>query len=262
MTRGDPSGSKVVIVTGGTYGIGRGVTLKLASLGYNVVAFGLESRQIGSVAEMGIGGTQAELDRRGLHADLLEGDVSKSADVDRIVERTLKMYGRIDGLVNNAAIHPSGTILDTSDELWDRVIRVNLTGMFLCTRAVLAHMIAQGGGSIVNVASKASYGQPRLLAYSASKGGVLGMSFALAYDHQVDHIRVNVIVPGGVVTGMTEGSPHLAQAAEISVSGRNTLPDDVAGGVAYLLSDDAAQVTGAVLNVGGYAGQGGPSRPR
>jgi NAD(P)-dependent dehydrogenase (short-subunit alcohol dehydrogenase family) len=112
----------------------------------------------------------------------------------------------------------------------------------------------------VNVASKASYGQPNLLAYSASKGGVLGLSFALAYDHQLEHIRVNVVVPSGVVTGMTEGSPHLTQAARNAVAGRNTLPQDVAAGVAYLLSDEAATVTGAVLNIGGYLGQGGPVR--
>jgi NAD(P)-dependent dehydrogenase (short-subunit alcohol dehydrogenase family) len=253
---------KVAIVTGGTYGIGRGITLKLASKGYRVVAFGLESRQIGSVAEHGIQGTRGELDQQGLTADLLEADVSSVDDVQRVVAHTLNQYGRIDGLVNNAAIHPNGTILETTDDLWEQVLRVNLTGMFVCTRAVLPHMIAQGGGSIVNFASKASYGQPNLLAYSASKGGVLGFSFALAYDHQLDHVRVNVVVPGGVVTGMTEGSPHLAQAAQMSVSGRNTMPDDIANGVAYLLSDEAAMVTGAVLNIGGVLGQGGPVRPR
>src|SRR5438046_1784009 len=117
----------VVIVTGGTYGIGRGITLKLAGQGYRVVAFGLEARQIGSMAERGIAGTRAELEKRDLSAELLEADVSKRADVERVVDLTMQKFGRVDGLVNNAAIHPSGTILDTSDELWEQVMAVNLT---------------------------------------------------------------------------------------------------------------------------------------
>lgn len=253
---------RVAIVTGGTYGIGRAVTLTLASRGYRVVAFGLDARQVGSVAENGRQGTREELDRRGLDADLLEADVSKSEDVQRVVDFTVGQHGRVDALVNNAAIHPSGTILETTEEMWDRVLGVNLKGMFLCTRAVLPHMIKQGGGVVVNIASKASWGQPNLLAYSASKGGVLGFSFALGYDHVHDHIRVNTVVPSGVVTGMTEGAPHLAEAARNSVAGRNTMPQDLANAVAFLLSDEAELISGAVLNVGGFAGQGGPIRAR
>jgi NAD(P)-dependent dehydrogenase (short-subunit alcohol dehydrogenase family) len=253
---------KVVIVTGGTYGIGRGITIELAERGYHVVAFGLEGRQMGSVAENGIQGTRAELDSLGLTADLLEADVSNRQDVEQVVDLTAGKFGRIDGLVNNAAIHPAGTILDTSEEMWDRVLAVNLKGPFLCTKAVLPFMLKQGGGAIVNLASKASWGQPNLLAYSASKGGILALSFALGYDHLLDHIRVNTVVPSGVVTGMTEGSPHLLAAAQNSVAGRNVLPGDIASAVGFLLSEEADQITGAVLNVGGFAGQGGPARAR
>ncbi len=160
-------GRKVTIVTGGTYGIGRGITLALAQRGHQVVSFGLESRQMGSLAEHGIAGTQAELDKAGLAADLLEADVSSPEDTQRVAEFAMSRYGRIDGLVNNAAIHPRGTILETSLEVWNRVLAVNLTGMFLMTKAVMPHMLAAGGGAIVNVASKASWGQPTLLAYSA-----------------------------------------------------------------------------------------------
>jgi NAD(P)-dependent dehydrogenase (short-subunit alcohol dehydrogenase family) len=251
---------KVVIVTGGTYGIGRGITLTLAEKGYRVVAFGMDARQIGSAAENGRAGTKTELEERGLHADLLEADVSANADVERVVSHAIETYGRVDGLVNNAAIHPSGTILDTSEDIWDRVIDVNLKGMFLCTRAVLPHMIHQGGGAIVNIASKASWGQPNLLAYSASKGGVLGLTFALGYDHLHDHIRVNAVVPSGIATGMNEGQPRVAANARNSVQGRPGQPTDIAKAVAFLLSDEAEMITGAVLNVNSFAGQGGPIR--
>ncbi len=254
---------KVAIVTGGTYGIGRGITLRLAGEGHRVVAFGLDARQIGSGAQNGRDGTKSELKRLGLNADLLEADVSNEDDVGRVVEFALGKHGRVDALVNNAAIHPSGTILETTREIWDQVIAVNLTGPFLCTKAVLPHMIEQGGGAIVNIASRASWGQPNLLAYSASKGGVLGFSFALGYDHVHDHIRVNAVVPAGVVTGMNEGqAARMEQAARDGVAGRNVLPADIAGMVAFLLSDAAETITGGVFNVGGFAWQGGPVRRR
>jgi NAD(P)-dependent dehydrogenase (short-subunit alcohol dehydrogenase family) len=251
---------RVVIVTGGTYGIGRGITLTLAGRGWAVVACGMDGRQMGSMAENGSTGTQAELARQGLTADIVEADVSNGADVDRLVEFTLQRHGRIDALVNNASIHPSGTILETSEEVWDRVLAVNLKGMFLCTKAVLPHLIERGGGAIVNIASRASWGQPNLLAYSASKGGVLGFSYALGYDHLHDGIRVNTVVPSGVATGMNEGSPRRERLARDSVAGRITQPEDVANAVAFLLSDEAETLSGAVLNVNSFAGQGGPIR--
>lgn len=264
---GDAERDKVAIVTGGTYGLGRGITLELAGRGWKVVAFGLDSRQPGSVAENGTTGTLRELDARGLHADLLEADVSKPADVGRVVQHAIDTHGRIDGLVNNAAIHPSGTILDTTEDTWDRVLEVNLKGIYLMTKAVLPTMIDRGGGAIVNIASKASWGQPRLLAYSASKGGVLGITFALAYDHLYDHIRVNAIVPTGMLSGMNESSIVEGRVrTHDNVGGRWVMPGDVAKSVAFLLSEEAALISGAVLNVGSFAGQGGTTgggqRPR
>ena len=144
---------KVAIVTGGTYGIGRAVTVCLAGQGYAVVAFGLDAPQIGSLAENGTKGTRAELEQQGLTADLLQADVSRAAEVQQVVDFTLGKYGRVDALINNAAIHPSGTLLETSEEVWDKVIDVNLKGMFLCTKAALPQMIRQGGGVIINVGS-------------------------------------------------------------------------------------------------------------
>ena len=257
-----PSGN-VVIVTGGTYGVGRGITVNLARRGYQVVAFGLDTRQIGSTAENGSEGTQAALVAEGLTADILEADVSSAKDVQRVVDFTLEKYGRIDGLVNNAAIHPSGTLLTTDEDVWDKVLDVNLKGMFLCAKAVLPAMIAQGGGSIVNIGSGSGWGRSNLLAYSASKGGVFALSAAMAYDHIHDHIRVNTVVPGGgLVTGMTEFLPNAGSGGANTVTGRSTTPEDMANAVAFFLSDDAIQISGAVLPVGCFDGQGGPVRPR
>lgn len=255
---------KVVIVTGGNYGIGRGITVTLAERGYAVVAFGLDERQTGSQAQNGTEGTRQELEARGLNADLLVANLRNDADVRDVVRFTLEKYGRIDGLVNNAAIRPTGNILETSEEDWDAVIDVNLKGIFRCTRAVLPRMIQQGGGAIVNVGSASGWGRPDLFAYCASKGGVFGLSMALAYDHLHDHVRVNVVVPGGgTVTGMTEGLPTLLErAGSKTVAGRNTTVRDVANGVAFLLSDEAENISGTILTVGGFLNQGGPIRAR
>jgi NAD(P)-dependent dehydrogenase (short-subunit alcohol dehydrogenase family) len=255
---------KVAIVTGGTYGIGRAITCELARRGHRVVAVGLDARQIGSEAADGSAGTLAALDRDGLSAEIVEGDVAVAADVHRVVELALARHGRIDILVNNAAIHPRGTIVETPEEVWDRVLDVNLKGMFLCCKAAIPAMARQGGGAIVNVGSGSGWGKPDLLAYSASKGGVFGFSAALAHDHLKDHIRVNVVVPGGTSTGMTavaettfDQGPMLRpreaaveRMARGTVSGRANLPDDIAKAVAFLVSDDAAQISGAILTVG------------
>ena len=254
---------KVTIVTGGTYGIGRAITKVLSERGHQVIAFGLDSKQIGSQAADGTTGTQEALDLRGLEADLLEADVSNPEDVKRVVEFALSKYGRIDGLVNNAAIHPSGKLLETDVDIWDKVIDVNLKGVYLMTKAVLPHMISGGGGSIVNVGSGSQWGRSDLLAYCASKGGVYAFSMALAYDYIHDHIRVNMVIPGGApVTGMTEDIPYITEAGKNTVSGRNTSPEEVAYAISYFLSDDSVQVSGSIIDVGCFDHQGGPVKPK
>jgi NAD(P)-dependent dehydrogenase (short-subunit alcohol dehydrogenase family) len=256
------------IVTGGTFGIGRAITLKLAARGHQVVAFGLESRQLGSIAENAIAGLRAELAAAGLRADLLEADVSLSGDVARVVDFTLEKYGRIDALINNAAIGPLGTVLDTSEEDWDRIHGVNLKGPYLCARAVLPQMKAQGGGRIVNIGSGAGWGKPNMAVYAASKAGLHGLSAALAYDHFRDHIRVNTVIPGGgsVLSGMSLDRvggdlSRFGAGAPGSAAGRPTTGEDVANTVAFLLSDEAGAISGTVIDVGCFALQGGPIPP-
>ena len=256
---------KSVIVTGGTYGIGRGISLGLSRRRYGVVAFGVSVRQPGSLAENATESLKSEARKLGLQLDVLEADVSKVADVQRVIEFSLHRYGVINGLVNNAAIGPLGNILETPEELWDRIIDVNLKGMYLACKAVLPNMIQHGGGSIVNIGSGAGWGKPNMLAYAASKGGVFALSASLAYDHFRDHVRVNTVVPGGggIVTGMSLGRvggdlEKLSRGGSGTVAGRSAEPSDVEAAVAFLLSDEAAAISGTVIDVGCFSHQGGP----
>jgi NAD(P)-dependent dehydrogenase (short-subunit alcohol dehydrogenase family) len=257
--------NKVVIVTGGTFGIGRAITIGLARRGHAVVAFGLEAPQVSSTAAAAIPSLKTELREAGLDAELMEADVSMAADVERVVDRALSLHARIDGLVNNAAIGPLGTVLDTNEELFHAVLAVNLKGPYLCCRAVLPHMIKAGGGSIVNIGSGAGWGKANMAAYSASKGGLFALSAAMAYDFLHDRIRVNTVVPGGggIVTGMSVGRvggdmSRFAQGAAGTAAGRAATGDDIANAVAFLLSPEAEAISGTVIDVGCFANQGGP----
>jgi NAD(P)-dependent dehydrogenase (short-subunit alcohol dehydrogenase family) len=255
----------VVIVTGGTFGIGSGISLTLAARGHDVVAFGLDARQPSSIAENGTRLLREEAAAKNLQLVAMEADVAVAADVDRVVAATLERFGRIDALVNNAAIGPLGTILDTSEELWDRVVDVNLKGTFLCCKAVLPHMIAAGGGSIVNIGSGAGWGKPNMFAYSASKGAIHAFSQALAYDFFQSRIRVNTVIPGGggISTGMSagrrEGAPTGPMPHSIgTAAGRYAVREDIANAVAFLLSPEAEVISGTFIDVGCFALQGGP----
>jgi NAD(P)-dependent dehydrogenase (short-subunit alcohol dehydrogenase family) len=219
-----------VIVSGGTYGIGRAITLTLAAAGWPVVAFGLESLQPGSRAEHGIRDTGAALDEAGLRAELLEADVSSSADVERVVRHALDVHGGIGALVNNAAIRPTGSVLETDEATFERALAVNLKGPFLASRAVLPHLRAGGGGVIVNIGSSAASGRAGLAAYAASKAGLHALTHSLALDHAADAVRVHLVIPRpGTSSGMLEAMQTSPRAA----------PDEVALAVASLLAPDA-----------------------
>jgi NAD(P)-dependent dehydrogenase (short-subunit alcohol dehydrogenase family) len=261
--------AKVVVISGGTFGIGRAITLNLARRGHSVVAFGLEAAQVSSTAQNAIPGLRDEIVREGLSAELMEADISRSGDVAKVVDRALARFGRIDAVVNNAAIGPLGTVLDTDEALFDRIIAVNLKGPYLTSRAVLPHMIAQGGGSIINIGSGAGWGKPNMAVYSASKGGVVALSAAMAYDFFHQRIRVNTVIPGGggIVSGMSLGrvggdAARFGKSAPGTAAGRVATGDDVANVVAFLLSPEAETLSGTVIDVGCFAQQGGPIPPR
>ena len=259
----------VVIVTGGTFGLGQSITVELARRGHQVVAFGLAQPQVSSTAQ-GLDSLAAELERAGCKADVLEADVSNAADVKRVVEHAVSRYGTVNGLVNNAAIGPLGTVLTTEESLFERILDVNLKGTYLMSREVIPHMARARGGSIVNIGSGAGYGKPNMAAYASSKGAIVALSMAMAYDHFHDHVRVNVAIPGGggIVSGMSVGrfggdvDAFLRKPAPGTAAGRPVTGRDLSNAVAFLLSDDAATISGSVIDVGCFAHQGGPIPPK
>lgn len=254
-----------VIISGATFGLGQAMALELARRGHQVVAFGLAKAQVSSTAQ-GLDGLKEALAKAGCQADVLEADVSSAVDVHRVVDFAVARYGAIHGLVNNAAIGPLGTVLDTDEELFERIMAVNLKGTYLTSRAVLPHMISTGGGSIVNIGSGAAWGKPNMAAYSASKGAITALTMAMAYDHFHDHVRVNMAIPGGggIVSGMSVGrfggdtETFLSRPAAGSVAGRPIDGKDFANTIAFLLSDEAATISGTVIDVGCFSHQGGP----
>ena len=259
-----------VIVTGATFGIGKDVALLLAERGWPVVAFGLQAAQISSVATADVGALQRDAQAQGLPLTFVEGDVTSEADVAGIVALAASKHEAIFGLINNAAIGPLGTVMDTAPDVWDHIHAVNLKGPYLAARAVIPHMLRSGGGRIVNVGSGAGWGKPNMAAYAASKGGLVALSAALALDHFADRIAVNTIIPGGggIHSGMSLGRvdgdlARLRANAIGSVAGRHTTGADLAKAVAFLLSEDAAAISGTIIDVGCFAHQGSsqPSAP-
>jgi NAD(P)-dependent dehydrogenase (short-subunit alcohol dehydrogenase family) len=259
----------VIIVTGGTFGLGQGITVELARRGHQVVAFGLAQAQVSSTAE-GLDSVRQELEKAGCQADILEADVSRAADVQRVVDHAIGRYGAIHGLVNNAAIGPLGTVLTTSEEQFEKIFDVNVKGTYLASRTALPHIIRAGGGSIVNIGSGAGYGKPNMAAYASSKGAILALTMAMAYDHFHDRVRVNLAIPGGggIVSGMSVGrmggdvEAFVRKPASGSAAGRAVTGRDLANAVAFLLSDEAEAISGTVIDVGCFAHQGGPVPPK
>ena len=211
------------------------------------------------MADAGVAGgreTVRQIQAEGGSAAFMEIDVAQSAHVNRTVEAILSQYGQIDILFNGAAILFYGTAVETQEDAWNRMLAINLTGTYLCCRAVLPHMIARGRGSIVNVASTtgAHDACARAVAYVTSKGGVHMFSRALAIDHARQGIRVNVICPGPTDTPMLRNAltpEQLDAFAKTYPMGRLGQPEEIAAAALFLASDDASFVTGSVLYVDG-----------
>lgn len=260
----------VTIVTGGTFGLGLDISIELAKRGHQVIAIGLKEIQVSSTAK-GFEAIESAVKANQLtnQIDVIEADVSSELDIKRVVDFAQTKYGRINNLVNNAAIGPLGTVLDTSPDLFEKILQVNVKGIYLTSRMVIPIMASLGGGSIVNVGSGAGYGKPNMAAYASSKGAVLALSTAMAYDHFKDHIRVNVVIPGGggIVSGMSVGrfggdvSAFQDPKRKIvgSVAGRPINGVDFANSIDFLLSEQSKTITGTVIDVGCFANQGGPA---
>ena len=252
---------RVALVTGGGRGIGRAIALAFAREGAHVAVTARTAAELDAVA--------AEIRALGRKALAVSCDVGERAQVDQAVRRVAEGLGPVEILVNNAGIAVSAKLLDTDDALWERHLRVNLTGAFLMTRAVLPAMLAARWGRVVNVASIAGrQGYPYVAAYTASKHGLLGLTRALAQEVVTAGVTVNAICPGYVATELTWASARNIQErtgrtydeavrslAAYSPQKRLIEPEEVAAVAVLLASDEARGVTAQAWNVDGGAVQ-------
>lgn len=243
--------TKVALVTGGGTGIGAGVARRLATAGYAVTVTGRRQEPIEEVADE-IGGLAVVADT---------GDADDGA---RAVAETIERFGGLDALVCNAGIGGEGSLRDLETETWDDVLRVNLTGPFLMARAAIAHLVERRG-AIVTVSSAAGLrASPNSLAYCASKAGLAMLTQCIAVDHGPEGVRANCVCPGWVRTPMADeemaslgarlgtdpGSAYDACTVDVPLR-RAASPEEIAATVAWLLSEEASYVNGAVLPVDG-----------
>lgn len=241
---------KVALVTGAGSGIGRAAALAFAREGAKVVVADL-------VADGGKE-TVRLIEQAGGTALFVEGDVSAAASAEAIVRTAIEQYGRLDCAYNNAGIEGTqAPTAECAEDNWDRVLSINLKGVWLCMKHELAHMAAHGGGAIVNTASVAGLvGFPGIPAYCASKGGVVMLTKTAALEYATQGIRVNAVCPGVIRTPMIDrflGGSAEAEAEFVSLEpvGRMGTPEEVAEAVVWLCSDAASFVTGHALPVDG-----------
>lgn len=239
-------GGQVAIVTGASRGIGRAIALALAAEGARVV---INYAQSATAAQA----LTAEISANGGEAIALQADVAQADQVEDLVKQTLDRFGRIDILVNNAGITRDTLLLRMKLEDWQAVIDLNLTGVFLCTRAVSKVMLKQRSGRVINIASVAGQmGNPGQANYSAAKAGVIGFTKTVAKELASRGVTVNAVAPGFIATDMTDQLPNSEEILKFIPLGRFGQAQEVAGMVRFLAADPAAAyITGQVFNVDG-----------
>lgn len=236
---------KVAIVTGAGRGLGKGIALKLGREGAKVVVSDVIEANAQAVAD--------EIKKAGGKSIAVQGDISKKPEVEQLFAKAVAEFGPIDVLVNNAGINRDAALYKMTDDEWDKVIAVNLTGTFYCLRLAAQQMRERGYGRIVNVASMSWLGNFGQANYAASKAGVVALTKTAARELAKKGITVNAICPGFVDTEMTRGVPDKVweiMAGKIW-SGKVGSPEDVGNVVAFLASDEASYVNGEAINVSG-----------
>ena len=240
-----PLNEQVAVVTGGSRGIGRAIALALGTMGLKVVVnYARSSDAAEEVVKIITEGSG--------EAIAVQGDVSQAEAVDTLIKTTLDKFGRIDVLVNNAGITRDTLLMRMKPEDWQAVIDLNLTGVFLCTKAVTKPMLKQKRGRIINISSVVGQmGNPGQANYSAAKAGVIGLTKAVAKEVASRGVTVNAVAPGFIATDMTE-KVKAEDIIQFIPLGRLGTADEVAGMVRFLATDPAgAYITGQVFNVDG-----------
>ncbi len=238
---------KVAIVTGSARGLGAAMVRRLAQEGARVVVTDILREQAEATA--------AALRADGLQAHCVIADITKAADVQRLVDETVATFGGVHVLVNNAGMPRDKYLVKMTEEDWELVMNVMLKGAFLVTRAVMPHLIAQGWGRVINISSRAHLGNPTQANYSAAKAGLIGMAKALAQEEGRYGITVNCVAPGFMETEMVQALPTYETIKERAINAqpikRVGRPEDIADAVAFLASERASFISGEVLHVTG-----------
>jgi NAD(P)-dependent dehydrogenase (short-subunit alcohol dehydrogenase family) len=238
---------KVALITGGGSGIGRASALAMAAEGAAIVVV---NRTFSKAA-----GVMEEISAAGGNAMALEADVSKSADVQNMIARTVEQFGKIDVLFNNAGISPSGTVTEITEEEWDECLNIDLKSVFLGCKYAIPHMQRNGAGVILSTAGTFGLRPPRnKAAYATAKAGVINLTRAVALDYGRENIRCNVICPGYIDTPLTAGVPDADRDAFLGATQPLTgviQADEVARLAVYLASDAARMITGQAFIIDG-----------
>ncbi|MEF2114536.1 MULTISPECIES: 3-oxoacyl-[acyl-carrier-protein] reductase [Clostridium] len=238
---------KTAVVTGASRGIGRAIALKLAKHGANVVVNYRNS--VDAVQEV-----VKEIEALGVKVLAIQADISSYTDVENMIKKSVEEFGSIDVLVNNAGITKDGLLMRMKEADFDSVIDINLKGAFNCTRHVAAIMLKQRSGRIINISSVSGLtGNAGQVNYSAAKAGIIGMTKSVAKEFGSRGVTCNAVAPGYIQTDMTEDLPAKVKDTIMGTIPLKRLgrPEDVANVVAFLATDEAAYITGQVINVDG-----------